>query len=114
MEANRIAQINDMEASLVERGARPGWAWEETMGTEAALRFQGLCAEIVMVPTEDGMVDGRCRGRNTTTLRPYKGYSDTAVTMELLPMCDGHADQRSHESRISEAEWAYLERQGRA
>lgn len=110
MDAKLIAQVNDMEASLVERGARPGYEWEATLGYEAGLHFQGRCAEIVMVDTEDGPVTGRCMRRVTTTPRPYKGYCDTTFTMELLPMCDGHADQRSHESHISEAEWAEIEK----
>lgn len=56
---------------------------------EEELRVEGLCAELVPVPTEDGWVTGRCR---------------LPIDDQELGMCEGHAAEMRSWRSMSEEE----------
>jgi hypothetical protein len=77
---------------------------------EQELHEDGLCAELVPVYTEDGVVSGRCKRPITDKVFMYRGYSDPIATPTQLPMCEGHAEEMVGWGAMSEAERLEWER----
>jgi hypothetical protein len=81
------------------------------VSVDRELHDAGRCAELVPVPTEDGIVDGRC-GRPISTRRfTYRTYSDPTPRTTTLPMCDGHAEDFVGWNALTGAEQLATERQ---
>jgi hypothetical protein len=80
------------------------------MTYETELHDEGLCAELVPVATEDGVVDGRCLRPVTGRVFMYRGYGDAEASPTRLPMCEGHAEELVGWGAMSGAEQAAWER----
>ncbi len=80
------------------------------MGYEAELIAGGKCPELVWIPTEDGMVDGRCMRPISDNVWMYRGYSDPVATPTKLPACESHAEERVGYGAMAEAERIEWER----
>lgn len=63
------------------------------MGYEQELIAEGKCPEVVMVPTEDGPVTGRCMGPIVEVeVPPDARYGETEPTRQAFA-CEGHSQQ---------------------
>lgn len=74
------------------------------MGYEQELIRDGKCAELVWIPTEDGMIDGRCMEPITDQVFMFKAYSEPVARPTQLPMCLGHAEAAVGYSAMTELE----------
>jgi hypothetical protein len=75
------------------------------MGYEQDLLAEGLCAEIVLVDTEDGPVTGRCQG----PVAPFLVGLDLGVGASFEAFaCEGHTHQIlgwHAQSELERIEW---------
>ena len=80
------------------------------MGYEAELIAEGKCPEVVMVPTEDGPVTGRCMGPIVEVeVPPSRMHGETESTRVAFA-CEGHSQEIIGWRNQSEAETIEWER----